>query len=210
MPEPHLILASSSPRRIDLLREFRVTFEVVPSTAEELHDERLPATELCMTNALRKAGQVAEAHPEAVILGADTLVTLRGRHFGKPRDLAHAAQMLADLSGKTHQVVTGVALLHLAQDRQESFAVETQVTFRRLAPAEIQEYMRLVPVLDKAGSYAVQDRGELIVERIDGSLTNVIGLPVERLAERLCAWHLLTPHARDRIVASQRSWNPRT
>src|SRR5438552_17580756 len=109
--EPGLILASASPRRKELLASLGVTFEIVPSTADELHDSSLAASELCEFNAARKAEAVAEQFPEAVVLGADTLVALGGELFGKPKSPTEAVGMLEKLQGRTHQVITGICLL---------------------------------------------------------------------------------------------------
>ena len=181
MKLPPVILASASPRRSDLLREMGVEFQVVPSDAEEIHNEQLTAREICQINAYRKARVIAKRYPDMLVIGADTLVYLGVSLFGKPRDLLDAERMLAGLSGKTHQVVTGVCLIHLRAHRQSIFADTTDVTFRALSTEQIRDYLGKIEPLDKAGAYAIQDHGDLIVDHIDGSLSNVIGLPVERL-----------------------------
>jgi septum formation protein len=186
-PAP-LILASASPRREELLRSLGLEFRVVPGDAEELHDEKLGAEEVCRINAEIKAGAVARRHPEATVLGADTLVARNGRIYGKPRDLEEARQMLAELAGGEHEVTTGVCLVHLARGRSEVFSDRTVVRFKPLSTAAIEEYIRLVPVLDKAGAYGIQERGEMLVESICGSFTNVMGLPAERLSDVLRRW----------------------
>lgn len=186
-----LILASASPRRVDLLRSIGVDFDVIPSRAEELHDAAVGAAKLCELNAFRKGEEVAANNPERIVLGADTLVTQQGALFGKPRDLAEAFEMLSQLSGKTHQVITGVALLHVAGRRREVFIDETLVTFKTLDASTIRAYLAAVPVLDKAGAYGIQDHGEMLVDHISGSLSNVIGLPVEKLSETLRRWGVL-------------------
>jgi septum formation protein len=203
-----LILASASPRRVELLRLFSVPFEVVPSGSDELHDETVSAHELCATNARRKAEEIAHRFPDKIVLGADTLVTLNGKLFGKPANLEDAAAMLGQLSGKAHQVITGVCLREERQNREELFTVETEVTFKTLTAGVIITYIATVPVLDKAGAYAIQEHGGMLVAGIKGSLSNVIGLPVERLAQGLCAWNLISPRERDRIVASQGRADP--
>jgi septum formation protein len=188
-----LILASASPRRVDLLRSLEVEFDVIPSHAEELHDVSIEAMKLCEVNALRKAEEVARGHPERIVLGADTLVAMDGALFGKPADPGEAFAMLSQLSGNTHQVITGVALLHSATNRREVFTDETLVTFKLLDDTTIRAYLEAVPVLDKAGAYGIQDRGEMLVERVSGSLSNVIGLPLEKLSEALRRWGI--PHS---------------
>jgi len=181
-----VILASASQRRMDLLRSLGVSFKVVPSAAEELHDESFSPNALCELNAERKAADVAMSYPNRVVLGADTLVTLDGKLFGKPRDLAEAKEMLAQLGGKTHQVITGVCLCDAA--RKSLFSEVTQVRFRPLTPQVIETYLTAVSVLDKAGAYGIQERGELLVEGFSGSYSNVVGLPLERLAREFDAW----------------------
>ena len=182
---PRLILASASPRRAELLREMGLRFRVVPSDAAETRNEQLTARELCQLNAYRKARAVAKKIPDALVLGADTLVYLGTRLFGKPANHAEAEQMLERLQGRTHQVVTGICLIHLRRFRQKIFAETTQVTFRSLDPKQIRYYLGAVNPLDKAGAYAIQEKGDLIVDRIVGSFSNVVGLPIERLNSEL-------------------------
>ena len=173
----HLILASGSPRRYELMTAAGYAFEVIPSDAEEIHDSSLTPPELTETNARIKATPVAVEHPEAVVLGADTLVFLDGEPLGKPTDMAEAEAMLARLVGKTHQVCTGVALLQ--SDAAHTFHVITEVTFKPLSPEEIRAYLALINPLDKAGAYAAQEHGEKIISTTAGSFTNVIGLPMD-------------------------------
>jgi septum formation protein len=131
---------------------------------------------------------VAKRHPDALVIGADTLVSLRSRIYGKPRDRREAAEMLESLSGHTHRVVTGVCLVHLRSHHQQVFSETSFVTFHPMSPGRIQEYLERVDPLDKAGAYAIQERGELIIENIIGSFTNVVGLPLARLREELLMW----------------------
>lgn len=160
-------------------------FDVVPANAEELHDERLTAADLATFNAERKARSVAQRFADAIILGADTLVSLDRKLFGKPADMAEAERMIEELQGNTHEVVTGVCLIHLRQNRAKLFSETTQVTFRKLNRDEINRYLASINPLDKAGAYAIQEGGETIVQSISGSYTNVIGLPTERLETEL-------------------------
>ena len=188
MKLPPIILASASPRRAELLRQLEPAFQIVPSDATETFDGELSPLELCQLNAHRKARAVAKRIPDALVLGADTLVFLEDEILGKPRDLADARRMLARLQGRTHQVVTGVSLIHLRGHRERLFAVGTDVGFRPLSKAQIGDYLSKINPLDKAGAYAIQEHGEMIVSEIDGSFSNVIGLPVERLGVELAAW----------------------
>jgi len=180
-----IILASASPRRELLLREMGLRFTVVqPVDVEELLGGAAPDV-VAMQNAQRKARAVAGRHREAVVLGADTEVVLDGVVFGKPRDLRDAETMLSKLAGRRHDVLTGVCVIHRALDTEITFAECSQVWVRTLTRDQILDYFTKVNPLDKAGAYGAQEHGELIIERIEGSFSNVVGLPVERLRATL-------------------------
>jgi len=196
MNTPVLILASASPRRSDLLRQWDYEFVVVPSQAEEIHTEELSAGEVAQVNACRKARLVSKRFPDAVTLGVDTLVALGSRLYGKPVDLTDAEQMVSALQGRTHQVVTGVCLIHLRGRRQKMFCEQTDVTFRKLTPEQIRHYHAQVDPLDKAGAYGIQEKRGIVVESISGSFSNVAGLPMERLQAELAAFGILQPARR--------------
>jgi septum formation protein len=188
MDLPSLILASASPRRCQLLRELALSFEVIPGRAEEIHPEHLTPHEICQINAYRKARITAKKHPDALVLGADTIVCMGTRVFGKPKDLRDAHRMLSQLQGRTHEVLTGVCLIHLRTHRQKLFADSTTVTFRTLHSEQIRRYLSKINPLDKAGAYAIQEEGDLIVRNVNGSYSNVVGLPLERLKAELELW----------------------
>ncbi len=188
MKLPPFILASASPRRAELLRQLEVDFQILPSDATEVYEDQLSPHELCQLNAHRKTRVVAKRNLDSLVLGSDTLVFLEREIFGKPRDLAEAHRMLLQLQGRTHQVITGVCLMHLRTHHERIFAVSTDVTFRSLTKNQIADYLAKIKPLDKAGAYAIQDHGELIVEKISGSFSNVVGLPLERLKTELDAW----------------------
>jgi septum formation protein len=185
---PSLVLASASPRRAELLRQIGVEFKVVASEVPEIHHEELTASEAAQVNAYRKARAVAKKLPDSLVLGADTLVYLETQLFGKPATLEEAYQMLEQLQGRTHQVVTALCLLHLREHRQQMSAERTSVTFHALDASAIRRYLNKVNPLDKAGGYAIQEDGDQIVEGISGSYTNVVGLPLERLTAEMQAW----------------------
>ena len=185
---PPFILASASPRRAELLRQLKLDFTIVPSDAKEVFDDNLSPLELCQLNAHLKARAVAKKIPDALVLGADTLVFLGLKIFGKPRDLTDARRMLSQLQGRTHQVVTGVSLIHLRAHRERLFAVSTDVTFRPLTTRQIRGYLSKIHPLDKSGAYAIQEHTGLIAKKISGSLSNVVGLPLEKLREELSGW----------------------
>ncbi|MCS7091579.1 MAG: Maf family protein [Verrucomicrobiota bacterium] len=188
---PSLILASASPRRAELLRHAGYEFGIVPASVPELAWDQLSPAELCQLNAHRKARAVAKHHPDAIVLGADTLVFLGREILGKPASWEQAVNMLQRLSGRTHQVITGVSVLHLRAHQEAVFAVSTDVRFRRLDDQQIERYLKVVNPFDKAGGYAIQEHGEWIVEELCGSLTNVVGLPLERVEIELARFGLM-------------------
>jgi septum formation protein len=165
-----------------------VDFTVYASDATELHNEQLTVREICQINAYRKARAVAKQFPDHLVLGADTLVCLGNRLYGKPADNEEAEHMLSELQGKTHEVVTGVCLIHLRQHRVKSFCETTWVTFKDLRAEDIHNYVMKVPTLDKAGAYGIQEFGDLLVAGVDGSYDNVVGLPTESLRRALSEW----------------------
>ena len=179
-----LVLASASPRRRDLLTSEGLPFRVQPSDAEEITHAETPAL-LTTTNALIKARPIAELNPESVVIGADTLVFLDGESLGKPSDLEEAERMVGRLAGRTHEVITGVAIMHVKANLEETFHVASQVTFKQLNADEIRDYLGVIEPLDKAGGYAAQEHGDKIIASIEGPESNVIGLPVEKLREIL-------------------------
>jgi septum formation protein len=182
---PQIILASASPRRKKLLSGLGVKFEVIPGDATETQPEHLTPIEACLLNAYHKARAVAKKHPDALVISADTEVCLGQRVFGKPANRVEAEQMLADLEGKEHQVITGVCVVDLRHHRQKLFAEQTLVKFKPLGADEISDYLDKIDPLDKAGAYAIQEHGDILVENVRGSWTNVVGLPVERLRDEL-------------------------
>ena len=186
---PPVILASQSPRRHSLLREVIPAFEVVPSDATEIHDRSLGPRRLCEINAQRKAFAVAACHPDHLVIGADTLVFLDGEPLGKPVDLDAAKAMLRRLSDRAHEVVTGVCLIHKNAARVRLLSESTRVRFRSLTEDDIAEYLARVDVLDKAGAYALQEEGHRIVAAVEGSHSNVVGLPVEALRRAFERWN---------------------
>jgi septum formation protein len=179
-----IILASASPRREQLLRQVGCEFRVEVSQAEENNAADLPPAELVRVHALAKARAVAATAPAGeIVIGADTLVVLAGKVYGKPKSAADAESMLAELAGRTHSVWSGVAVVTAGRCLTE--AVETKVTLARLTPEQIRRYVATGEPLDKAGAYAVQERGALFVERLAGCYFNVVGLPLQALSRLL-------------------------
>ncbi len=182
---PPVILASASPRRSQLLASMDIEFEVVPSHVEELIDGYDFIPDLCEANARIKAEPIADMHPECLVIAADTMVYLEDTLYGKPTDIDDAHRMLTRLQGRTHQVTTGVSLIYHNEEISKSFSVITNVTFLSLDAGQISEYLAKIDPLDKAGGYAVQEHKQMIAKRVSGSVSNVVGLPVERLKEEL-------------------------
>lgn len=185
---PRLVLASASPRRSALLSQIGITFEVRPSDIVEPPPNihlNTPASEVTQKLALLKAVDVAQHFNEAIILGADTLVSLEGKLLGKPTDDTEAFEMLTHLSGTCHEVVTGVALVDAGTGRESVWAETTQVYFRELHSTEIATYIASGETSDKAGAYGIQGRGAAFVRRIEGCYFNVVGLPLASFVERL-------------------------
>jgi septum formation protein len=175
-----LLLASTSPRRQELLAEAGFEFESISPPVDEKFYLDLTLRELTAFNAIRKAMSVAREHPTKVVLAADTLVALDNRVIGKPDDLAEAIAILRQLSGRAHEVCTSVFICRLSQVRSTSFQEVSRVRFRKLSDAAIRTYINKINPLDKAGAYAAQGEGAEIIEKIDGSYTNVVGLPMEK------------------------------
>ena len=175
------VLASASARRKELLRQTGFRFETLPSQVDERTEPGLSPEALVQALALRKARHVAAQRPDALILGADTVVALGEDMLGKPKGPAEAERMLRRLSGATHSVYTGIALLHPASNRTAQAAERTDVTFHTLSDAEIADYVASGSPLDKAGAYGIQDRrGPFFVQCIEGDYYNVVGLPLHR------------------------------
>ena len=179
-----LVLASASPRRRELLAQARLPFICHPADIDEEAVKAASPGELVQRLASLKSLAVAKELGEApLVLGADTVVALDGKVYGKPETMAEAAEMLRTLSGRTHAVMTGIALRR--GNQCETRCCTTLVTFKPLSAQDIARYHSLVNPLDKAGAYAIQEHGEFIVDHISGSRTNVIGLPIELLCEML-------------------------
>ena len=179
-----IILASKSPRRQELLRLMDVDFRVVLKEVDESYPEDLSPEEIAVFIAHKKAAAFDETVGDEVVLTADTIVCIDGLILGKPETAEHAIEMLKILSGKVHKVITGVCLLH--KHKYNKFFDVSEVFFRKLTDDEITSYVNEYMPLDKAGSYGIQERIGLIgIEKINGSYTNVVGLPTEKLYQQL-------------------------
>ncbi|GAB4331656.1 MAG: Maf family protein [Candidatus Abyssubacteria bacterium] len=175
---PLIILASSSPRRIEILRSLGLEVRVAPSDVAETHSLDIPVDELVQQNALAKAQDVASRFPGGLIIGADTVVWHNAVIYGKPADPNDARRMLRQLAGKTHRVYSGVAVVKAETGEHETNHAMTEVTFRPLSDNQIERYLSMIDPLDKAGAYAIQGAGGVIVEKICGCYYNVVGLPL--------------------------------
>ena len=167
------------------MREAGYEFDVVSPPVEEVAHDWLTVRELTAWNAARKAAGVSEQFPDSVVLAADTLVTLDGEVLGKPADFENAVEILRRLSGRAHEVWTAVRICCAAQRNSETFQEMSRVHFRALDDPTIRAYLAKIDPLDKAGAYAAQGQGREIIERIDGSYSNVVGLPMEKTAAAL-------------------------
>ena len=175
---PRLILASNSPRRRELLAQAGITFIVIPSEVDERQVARSDPDKLVRVLAESKAIDIAEKHPDSWVLGADTIVVIDNQILGKPDSADAARDMLKRLSGKVHQVFTGYCVCCRHKERLFTDAVKTDVCFKSLSDAEIEWYIRTGEPFDKAGGYGIQGIGSFLVKSIQGSYTNVVGLPV--------------------------------
>ena len=182
-----LILASASPRRAALLEIVGIPLRIVESRISERGELPAEPAAFAVTLSERKARQVAEQVKGGPVLGADTIVVLDGTILGKPRNASHAEQMLHWLSGRPHEVITGLTLISADGGEQISAHESTRVFFRTLNAEEISEYVRTGEPMDKAGAYGIQGKGALLVERIEGCYYNVVGLPLVRLMKMLKA-----------------------
>ena len=178
-----IILASASPRRRDLLVRDDYDFTVLAADVEELASSDLTPAELTLANARLKARAVAQDRPEALVIGADTVVAFEGEIFGKPRDMEDAFAMLTRLNGQIHEVWSGVWIAR--GEREAAFNEVTRVRFRTLDEPALRSYLARIGPLDKAGAYAAQDDNGELIECVEGCFDNVVGLPMKSLARAL-------------------------
>lgn len=181
---PFVYLASKSARRRELLREYGIRFRLVNSDFKEKTFTRDPKRTVKF-NAIGKAKNAKVNSKKGIVIGADTLVSLSGTLFGKPRNKTHAIKMLKKLSGTTHQVYTGIALLDLKANKMRTAVIRSDVSMREFSNSKIKAYFSKVNPLDKAGAYAIQEHGDHLIKKIKGSYSNVVGLPMEKLLKIL-------------------------
>lgn len=177
-----VILASSSPRRKQLLEQIKLPFTAVPSNVQEdVKAFHCSPFEVAEQLSLLKASEVAERFKKEIVIGADTIVVIDNEILGKPKDDSEACQMLTRLSGREHEVITGVSLINIERNIKMVEHESTKVKFRKLTSRMIESYVKSKEPADKAGAYAIQGLGALFVERIEGCYFNVVGLPLARL-----------------------------
>jgi len=189
-----IILASKSPRRKRLLEQAGIQFFVIDSQVDE---EKIlaPTPQLsALALAEAKAGAVAQKHPDAWVIGADSIVVINNMILNKPVSKEHAEQMLKSLSGTTHQVITGYSIMCKEQNLKKSEICSTEVTFKRLSSGEINWYLETPEPWDKAGAYAIQGIAAFMIKSISGSYTNVVGLPVCEVVEYLSIQGVIDRH----------------
>lgn len=184
-----IVLASGSPRRKELLEQLQIPFSISVSTVEEKVEGITTPADIVILLALQKANDVAVKNKRSVVIGADTIVTYDGKILGKPKNEKDAYDMLRLLSGKTHEVYTGVAIV--SAEKQETFYERTEVTFYELTDEEIYRYIESNEPMDKAGSYGIQGLGAEFVKKISGDYFSVVGLPVARVKRQLKAMGFL-------------------
>ena len=177
-----IILASQSPRRIELLKTVIENFQVIPSKVDEVCNSDLSPEENAMLLSRKKASWVAKHHPHHLVIGADTLIVLGNKIIGKPTDAKNARQILGKLSGQEHKVITGVAVVH---SKIFSAVSISHVHIKALTPNEINSYVESGEPMDKAGAYAIQGKGSFLIESYSGSYSNIIGLPMDLLKDLL-------------------------
>lgn len=180
-----IVLASGSPRRKELLGKIGLNFIVDPSDFEEVLDQTINPLELVKKLSYGKAADVAKRHPDSIVIGADSVVAINNITLGKPHTEAKAIEMLSKLSGTIHSAISGFTIIDTKTGKTISEAVETKIFFRNLTSGEIENYVATGEPLDKAGAYAIQGKGALLVDKIEGDFYNIVGLPLSKLAETL-------------------------
>lgn len=180
-----IILASSSPRRLELLRQMGMEPVVVPSRVPEEVKAGESAEDAALRLAVAKAGEVARLFHDGLVIGADTVVTIDGMQLGKPEDETDAKRMLKLLSGRSHTVVTGLAVINAKTLESKTTRVKTTVRFKKISEEEIDSYISTGDPMDKAGAYGIQGRAAAFVEGIEGCYSNVVGLPLSELMDLL-------------------------
>ena len=181
----NIILASASPRRKEILENTNVKFKIMASSIEELRLEGESPCQMVMRLAFEKGIDIASRQKSDLVISADTIVVLDNTVLGKPKDEIEARKMITSLSGRTHQVITGISLINLDNNKKIIDYVISNVKFKNLSEEDINDYIRTKESLDKAGAYGIQGYGALLVEEIQGDYFNIVGLPISKLSDLL-------------------------
>lgn len=198
------ILGSASPRRRELLLQVGLSFRIVPSKLKEVNQSGMEPHTQATYSAEEKAKEVGQRHQQEWVLAADTIVVIGGEILGKPANFTEAAAMLSRLSGRSHRVITGICLVNGKIGVQQSDSVETTVFMSILGTEEIESYIRTGEPMDKAGAYGIQGIGGCLVQRIEGSYSNVVGLPLYETVELLRRHQVVDPFKQPALVAKGR------
>ena len=176
----NIILASKSPRRAEILRMIGVEFDIIPSNIKEIINKNVEISKIVETISYEKAEKIAQMHPNDIVIGADTIVSLKGEIFEKPIDVYESKRMLMALSGTSHEVITGVTLIKKSSKIIKTFSETTKVYLREIPKNEIEYYINNFNTLDKAGSYGIQEWFSVWIQKINGCYYNVMGLPISK------------------------------
>ena len=181
----NIILASASPRRKEILENTNIKFDIISSSIEELVLDGESPCQMVMRLAFEKGIDIASKHKSDLVISADTIVVLDNNILGKPKDEEEARQMISNLSGRTHQVITGISLINLENNKKIIDYVVSNVKFKKLSKDDINDYIKTKESLDKAGAYGIQGYGAILVEEIQGDYFNIVGLPISKLSDLL-------------------------
>ena len=181
----NIILASASPRRKEILENTNIKFDIISSSIEELVLDGESPCQMVMRLAFEKGIDIASKYKSNLVISADTIVVLDDNVLGKPKDEEEARQMISNLSGRTHQVITGISLINLENNKKIIDYVVSNVKFKKLSKDDINDYIKTKESLDKAGAYGIQGYGALLVEEIQGDYFNIVGLPISKLSDLL-------------------------
>lgn len=181
----NIILASASPRRKEILENTNIKFDIISSSIEELILGGESPCQMVMRLAFEKGIDIASKHKSDLVISADTIVVLDDNVLGKPKDEEEARQMISNLSGRTHQVITGISLINLENNKKIIDYVISNVKFKKLSKDDINDYIKTKESLDKAGAYGIQGYGAILVEEIQGDYFNIVGLPISKLSDLL-------------------------
>lgn len=182
---PKIILASTSPRRAEILKLLEIPFEIYPPLYEEESLADLSAYDEALHFSVEKARSLVHSHPDAIVIGSDTLLEFEGEKIGKPKNLAHAKEILNKLKGKSHDILTGVCLLNTQTHEVQSSVELIQVQMNHYCESEIETYITLDQPLDKAGAYALQGQGRFLIKSLSGDYLAAVGLPLRWIAQEL-------------------------